>query len=229
MSVLLHLSCCVLLMQDCVATIPPYPHYVGDRDDGYDVAAALSDPDSMWIVRPQLFFSCTVRPLTARVDSYNNSPDDIPLDLVFFSAFEDLHLQFTGTMESNRIRKLYEPSPVPTLYVGLVEDLLGRLPLFPCFLDGNTTSTIPFKYSARQGRDFAFGCADGHGPETRRGSHVYEVNTWLWNFGLPQARVASLSVAKTEKIRKRCRAAAAKSAWETRRARKRAAEADADI
>ena len=44
MSVLLHLSCCVLLMQDCVATIPPYPHYFDDRDDGNDVAAALSDP-----------------------------------------------------------------------------------------------------------------------------------------------------------------------------------------
>jgi hypothetical protein len=60
---------------------------------------------------------------------------------------------------------------------------------------------------------------------------VYEVNTWLWNFGRPQPRVASLSVAKTEKIRKRCRAAAAKKAWETRLARKRAAEpeADADI
>jgi hypothetical protein len=220
-----------------MAAISPYPHYVGDRDDGYDVAAALSDPDSMWIVRPQLFFSCTVRPLTARVDCYNNSPDDIPLDLFFLSAFEDLHLQFTGTMESNRIRKLYEPSPVPTLYVGLVEDLLGQVSLLPCFLDhdGNTTSTIPFKYSARQGRDFAFGCADRHhdGQETRSGSHVYEVNTWLWNFGRPQPRVASLSVAKTENIRKRCRAAAAKSAWETLRARKRAAEpaseADADI
>jgi hypothetical protein len=149
--------------------------------------------------------------------------------MFFFSAFEDLHLQFTGTMESNRIRKLYEPSPVLTLYVGLVEDLLSRVPLFPCFLDGNTTSTIPFKYSARQGRDFAFGCADGHGQEMRRGSHVYEVNTWLWNFGRPQPRVASLSVAKTEKIHKRCRAAAAKSAWETLRAHKRAAEADADI
>ncbi len=69
------------------------------------------------------------------------------------------------------------------------------------------------------------------GSETRRCSHVYEVNTraWLWNFGRPQPRVASLSVAKTEKVRKRCRAAAAKSSWETRWARKRAAEADADI
>ena len=219
-------------MQDCVATIPPYPYYIGDRDGHYDVAAAISDPDSMWIVRPQLFFSCTLRPLTARVDRYNNSPDDIPLDMVFFGTFEDLRLRITGTMESNGIRKLYEPSPVPTLYVGKVEDILGRVPLFPCFLDGNTTSTIPHKYAARQGRDFQFGCADGpaKGLETRRGSHVYEVNAWLWNFGRPQPRVAGLSVAKTVEILKSCRGDAAKSGWETRRARKRAAaKNDADI
>ena len=144
------------MMQDCVATIPPFPHFIGDSDADYDVAAAISDSDSMWFVRPQLFFSCTLRPLTARVDRYNNSPDDIPLDLVFFSAFEDLRLRFTSKMESNGIRKLYEPSPVPTLYVGRVEDILGQVLLFPCFLDGNTASTIPNKYAARQGRDFEF-------------------------------------------------------------------------
>ena len=82
---------------------------------------------------------------------------DIALNLVFFSAFEDrqVHLRATGIMESYRnygIRKLspYEPLPVPTLYVGRVEDLLGRVPLFPCFLDGNTTSTIPYKYAGGQ-------------------------------------------------------------------------------
>jgi hypothetical protein len=85
----------------------------------------------------------------ARVDRYNNSPDDISLDLILFSASEDLRLRFTGTMESNRVRKLNEPSPVPTLYVGMVEDLLGWVPLFPCFLDGNATSTIPYNYSVR--------------------------------------------------------------------------------
>ena len=62
---------------------------------------------------------------------------------------------------------------------------------------------------------------------------MYETNTWLWNFGRPQPSVASLSVAKTEKICKRsqCRGAAAKSAWKTRarQAPKSAAEADADI
>jgi len=62
---------------------------------------------------------------------------------------------------------------------------------------------------------------------------VYEANTWLWNFGLPQPSVASLSVAEKEKICKssQCRGAAAKSAWKTRarQAPKSAAEADADI
>ncbi len=70
--------------------------------------------------------------------------------MVFFSAFqvEDVRLQTSGKMESNGIRNLYEPSPVPTLYVGRVEELLGRVPLFPCFLDGNTASTILFKHTA---------------------------------------------------------------------------------
>ncbi len=40
----------------------------------------------------------------------------------------------------------------------------GQVPLFPCFLHGNTTSAIPFKYAARQKQDFEFGCADGPGP-----------------------------------------------------------------
>jgi hypothetical protein len=39
-------------------------------------------------------------------------------------------------VDKNGIRKLYKPSPVPTLYVGRIED---RVPLFPCFLDENIT------------------------------------------------------------------------------------------
>ncbi len=48
-----------------------------------------------------------------------------------------------------------------TLYVRRVEDLLGRVPLIPCFLDGNTTSIIPNKYSSRQKDAFECCCADG--------------------------------------------------------------------
>ena len=160
-----------------MATIPPYPFYTGDRDDGYVVEDALSDPDSMWIIRPQLFFHCTVRPLGAPTDAYGPCHDDIPLDLVFFSSFEDLRLNLTGTMESNGVRKLYEPSPVTTLYVGRILDLLGRVPLTPCFLDGNATTTIPHKYASRQKTAFDCGCAHGPGRASRKGSHVYDVQS----------------------------------------------------
>jgi hypothetical protein len=128
-----------------------------------------------------------------------------------------LSLRTAGIMESKGIHRVYEPSPVPMLYVGRVEDLLGRVPLIPCFLDGNATSTIPHKYSGRQRDAFECGCADGAGPTMRRGSHVYEINTWLWNFGRPQPRVSGLSVAKTEKIRRKSRSDAAKRAWATKR------------
>ncbi len=115
-------------------------------------------------------------------------------------AFEDLRLRTTGTMESNGIRKVYEPSPVPTLYVGRAKDLLGRVPLFE------------------------FRCADCQGPASRRGSHVYEINTWLWNFGRPLPRAGGLSVAKTEMICRQSRSETSWLAWETLQARKRAAE-----
>ena len=80
----------------------------------------------------------------------------------------------------------------------LFAGMFGNYPSSPCFLDGNATSTIPHKYNSRQRDAFEYGCADG--PNSRRGSHVYEINTWLWNFGRPQPRVGGLSVSKTEKI-----------------------------
>jgi hypothetical protein len=100
---------------------------------------------------------------------------------------------------------VYEPSLVPTLYVGRTEDLLGRVPLFPCFLHGNATSTIPYTYAPRQKQAFEFGCADGASQGSRWGSHAYEINTWLWNFGRPQPRVGGLLVVKTQEIRRRSR------------------------
>ncbi len=121
-------------LQDCLATIPPHPFYIGGRDNNYDVAESLFDQDSMWFVHPQLFFHCTLRPIGARVGVCNRCDEDIPLDLVFFSPFEELRLRTARIMESREIHRVYKPSPVPTLYVGQVEDLLGRVPLIPCLV-----------------------------------------------------------------------------------------------
>ncbi len=90
------------------------------------------------------------------------------------------------------------------------------------FLDGNATSTIPHKYSSLQRDAFECSCADGAGLTSLRDSHIYEINTWLWNFGqwLPQPRVGGLSVAKTEKILRKFQSKASKRGWATKLARK---------
>ena len=120
-------------LQDCLATIPPHPFYIGESDENYDVAESLFDQDRMWFVRPQLFFHCTLRPIGARVGGSNRCDEDIPLDLVFSNPFEELGLKTAGIMESRGIHRVYEPSPVPTLNVGRVEDLLCQVPLISCF------------------------------------------------------------------------------------------------
>jgi hypothetical protein len=41
------------------------------------------------------------------------------------------------------------------------------------------------------------GCADLAASDGRRGSRVYEVNTWLWNFGNGKPRLGGLTVEET--------------------------------
>ena len=67
------------------------------------------------------------------------------------------------------VQKYYEPTPTPTLYVGQVSDVLGRVPLMPLFLDCNTTPTIPYALHKHQ-RYFRADAAQESG---RRGSNVY--------------------------------------------------------
>ena len=90
-------------------TVPPYPYVVGESSD--------VPLDQGWVVRPQLFFSCHLRPRGARLPRRAN---------------------YTYGPEAMGVQKLYEPSPTPILYVGLVADVLGRVPLMPLFLLGNS-------------------------------------------------------------------------------------------
>ena len=95
-----------------------------------------------------------------KTGSHKTGPDDLRYDLVFFSTFEELKLPITGPMEDAGVIKLYEPSPTPCLYVAKAENMVGRIPLIPCFLDGNATPTIPHKYSKNKSACFPAGCAD---------------------------------------------------------------------
>ncbi len=72
-----------------------------------------------------------------------------------------------GPMEDAGVVKLYEPSPTPCLYVALARNMVGRIPLMPCFLDGNATPTIPHKCSKNKSSCFLAGCADAAAEDGR--------------------------------------------------------------
>ena len=94
-------------------------------------------------------FSCIFRPC-------GDASAAFKCKLVYFSAFQDLDLESergNPMQELGRIKMLYEPGPwdptnptqkMPILNIGYLEHILCRAPLTPCFLDGNSTNTIPF-------------------------------------------------------------------------------------
>ncbi len=95
--------------------------------------------------------------------------------------------------------KRYEPSPTPCLYVADVQNMVGRVPLLPLFLAGNSTPTIPQIFSMSKDSGFQYGCADVAATDGQWSSNVYEVNQWLWQFGRgkPLARLGGLTIEKT--------------------------------
>ncbi len=80
--------------------------------------------------------------------------------LVFFSTFEELKLPIDGPMERAGMTKLYEPSPAPCLHVAPDTCMVGRVLLMPLFLAGNSTPTIPHKFSKHESSGFPMGSCD---------------------------------------------------------------------
>jgi len=190
-----YLSLTYSVGQDTVLIVPPYPYVL---EDPADVPL-----DDCWIARPQLYFTCHLRPANGRQPKARHTygKDDIPVELVFFSTFEELALSGSDPMKSRGVAKYYEPSPTPTLYVGSIANVLGRVPLMPLFLHGNSTPTIPHQLRKLQRSKFPYDSADASDKSGRKGSNVYEVNLWLWQFGRGKPRLGGLSVGKTEERR----------------------------
>ena len=84
-----------------------------------------------------------------------------------------------------------------------VQNMVGRVPLMPLFLAGNSTPTIPHIFSKRKDSGFPYGCADAAATDGRRGSNVYEVNPWLWQFGRGKPRLGGLSIEESQETTER--------------------------
>ena len=137
--------------------------------------------EDAWHARPQLFLKCLLRRYNGRPPqntTWTRGSNDVEDCLVFFSTFEELKLLATGHMDG-ATTKLYELSPTPILYVAPCELMLGRVPLFPCFLQGNATPAIPHKLRHLKASALQYGIADAAAVDGSRGSNVYEVNPWL--------------------------------------------------
>ncbi len=101
------------LFRDTILVIPPYPYCIQEVNDNVLF-------EDCWYARPQLFFTCYLRPNGERPPknwNYSCGPDDLRYHLVFFRTFEELKLPISWPMESAGVTKLYEPFPTPCLYV----------------------------------------------------------------------------------------------------------------
>ncbi len=99
--------------------------------------------------------------------------------------------------------------------------MVGIIPLIPLFLAGNTTPTIPHKYSKNRNSGFPMGCSDAAAENGRHGScNVYEVSTWLWQFGRAKHRLSGLTVEETFDRKEAACKASDKRGKETRERRK---------
>ena len=91
-------------MQDTVVVVPPYPYSI--IEDHSDVPL-----EYCWYARPQLYFTCHLRPIGGRLPKnglFKICPDDLLYHLVFFNTFEELKLPIKGPMEDAGVIKLYE-------------------------------------------------------------------------------------------------------------------------
>ncbi len=100
--------------------------------------------------------------------------------------------------------------------------MVGRVPLIPLFLAGNLTPTIPHMFRKRKDSGFPYGCADAAAADGQRGSNVYEVNPWLWQFGRGKPRLGGLTIEETSERKDAVGNALHKRAAETVRHRKAA-------
>jgi hypothetical protein len=74
----------------------------------------------------------------------------------------------------------------------------------------------------RKDSGFPYGCADADPTDGLRGSNVYEVNPWLWQFGLGKSRLGGMTIKETSERKDAVSNAQHKRAAETVRHNKAA-------
>ena len=156
-----------------VALIPPQPgpYYTEDNDE-FDIEQAY-ESDDLWFARLHLLFRCEFR----ETDGIGKGSVR-ELDLALITTFENFPAPH-GVAYQNGCKVLYDPTPVPCVYVVPVSNILCQAPLMPYFVHGSTTNTLPNTWKGavdargglrKDGPPGPGGAARGNG------SKLYQVN-----------------------------------------------------
>ena len=138
------------------------------------------------------------------------------------NTFDPIDLSQQSIMAKKGIPMLCEdaPSQLPTLYICPATNVLGRIPLIPCYMDGQTHATIPHRFS----RVNLGGAIADTRPDNGTGSRLYELNHWMWRYGRSLPR--TMSVADSEKIRHKRMLVSRTKGAETKRRRREARDGE---
>lgn len=150
----------------------------------------MSGSGLLWYGRLQLLFRCTLCPARAFDDTQRHTE----VTLAFFSTFEPVDLTPRSVMQREGVPMFYDSassSALPSLYICPVKNVLGRVPLIPCFVEGNTCNTIPHRF-ARLGRSVLGGAAADSRQDSGNGSRLYELHPWMWRYGRGHERKVSV-------------------------------------
>ena len=101
-------------------------------------------PHVMWTLAAKAWCdmpepSCFETAQCALLDMQPTSTVTLNFPLVFFSTFEPMNITPHWVMQLNGVSKLYDSassSNEPSLYICPVSNVLGSVPLIPCFLAG---------------------------------------------------------------------------------------------
>jgi hypothetical protein len=142
-------------------------------------------------------------------------------------TFEPINLPIDSVMKRKGVPMFYYSASStnlprqPSLYLCRAENVLGRVPMMPCFVGGNSTPTRPHR----------FGDSDGAVADTSvgrgNGSRLYELNLWMWLYGRGQPQHVTEAEAE-QRRKKRTRDARRRSAATLKRRREEREPADDD-
>jgi hypothetical protein len=178
--------------QDCVVVLASFPNKQNPvQSFNVKTDFDLQGDGLVWYARPQLF-NCTVCPTGAKGMSDSHKE----VSLVYFSTFEPIELTPVSIMQQAMLYDSASNQRLPCLCICPVANVLGRAPLIPCFIGGNSHPTIP--HSFRNGPRLGSAAADTQ-RDRGNGSRLYEVNIWMWCYGRGRARM--VSIAEAERIR----------------------------